>query len=88
MIIKKELKDMIVEEVNLLENINDSVGIKIGNNKGLFIQVVDYGDGKEYFIELNDVDEDNVYEPCKEYNTFSEFGNMKKLIENIEKYLS
>lgn len=88
MTIVKELKDKIIKEVNLLENVDDCVGIKIGNGKGLFIQVVDYGEGKEYLIELNDVDEDNIYEPCKEYNAFSEFGDMEKLIENIEKYLS
>ena len=88
MTIVKELKDKIIKEANLLENVDDCVGIKIGNGKGLFIQVVDYGEGKEYLTELNDVDEDNTYEPCKEYNAFSEFGDMEKLIENIEKYLS
>lgn len=88
MAITVELKNKIIEEVKLLENVDDGVGIKIGNDKGLFIQVVDYGEGKEYFIELNDVYEDDVYEPCKEYNASSEFGDMEKLIENIEQYLN
>ena len=87
MTVTKELKDKIVEEVKLLKEVDDCAGVKIGSNKGLFIQVVDYGDGKEYFIELNDVDEDNVYEPCKEYNAFAEFGNMEKLVKSVENYL-
>lgn len=87
MTVAKELKDKIVEEVKLLKAVDDCVGVKIGNNKGLFIQVVDYGDGKEYLIELNDVDADNVFEPCKEYNAFAEFGNMEKLVKSVENYL-
>ena len=88
MIITQGLKDRIVEEAILLEDIDDCVGIKIRNDIGLFIQVVDYGEGKEYFIELNSVDRDNVYEPCKDYNAFSEFRDMKKLIKSIEDYLA
>lgn len=87
MIISQDLKDKIIKEVMLLEDVDDGVGIKIDSNKGLFIQVTDYGEGKEYFIELNNVDEDNVYEPCKEYNVSSEFRNMEALIKNIEDYL-
>ena len=88
MIIAVELKNKIIEEVKLLENIDDGVGININNGKGLFFQVVNYGDGKEYLIELNDVSDDNVYEPCGEYNAFSEFGNMEDLIKNVEDYLA
>lgn len=88
MIITKKLKDKIVEEVKLLEDIDDGVGIVIGNDKGLFIQVVDYGEGKEYFIELNNIEEGNVYEPCKEYNVFSKFGDIENLVKNIEQYLA
>ena len=87
MIITKELKNKIVGEVELLENIGDCIGIGIGNNKGLFVEVIDYGEGKEYLIELNDIIEDNIFEPCKEYNVFSEFGNMKELVKTIEDYL-
>lgn len=88
MIITQEFKNRITEEVMLLENIDDCVGIKIRNDMAVFIQVVDYGEGKEYLIELNNVDRDNVYEPCKEYNAFSEFGNIKELIKNVAEYLS
>lgn len=88
MMVTKELKDKIVEEAKLLKEVDDCVGVKIEINKGLFIQVVDYGDGKEYLIELNDIDENNVFEPCKEYNAFAEFGNMEKLVESVENYLS
>lgn len=88
MTVTKEMKSVIVEEVKHLKNVDDCVGIKIDNNKGLFVQVVDYGDGKEYFIELNNVDEENVYEPCMDYNSSSKFGNMEELIKNIEEYLS
>ena len=87
MIISKDMMKQIVEEAKLLEDIGDCVGVEIENNKGLFIEVVDYGDGKEYLIELNDIVDDDVYEPCKEYNAFAEFGNMDKLVESIEEYL-
>ena len=87
MIIVNDLKSKIIEEVKLLKNVDDCVGIKIGNNKGLFVQVVDNGEGKEYFIELNNVGEDNVYEPCKDYGAFSTFGNMEELIATISLYL-
>lgn len=85
--ITEKLKNNIIEEVKMLKDVDDCVGISIGNGKGLFIQVVDYGEEKEYLIELNDVDKDNVYEPCKEYNTFSKFGDMEELIKSIEEYL-
>lgn len=87
MMLTKELKDKVIEEVKLLEDVDDCVGIAIGNNKGLFIQLINYGEGKEYLIELNNIEEGNVYEPCKEYNAFSKFGNMENLIKNIEQYL-
>lgn len=87
MIITNELKNRIIKEVKLLKDVDDSVGIKMDSNKGLFIQVVDYGEGKEYLIELNNVDENDVYEPCKEYNAFSDFGNMEELIKTIVLYV-
>ena len=88
--ITEELKNKIIEEVEKLKDIDDCVGIKIDNNKGLFIQVVNYGDGKEYLIELNDIDEENNgWYPCEfpGYNAFSRFGDMKKLIKAIEEHL-
>lgn len=86
MILTQELKDKIVEEVKLLENVDDCVGIEIGNNQGLFIQVVDYGEGKEYIIELNDI-KDGAYEPCGKYNASSDFGNTEELIITVGEYL-
>lgn len=87
MLLTKELKDIIVDEVKLLKGVEDCVGVSITDNKGLFFEVVDYGEGMEYLIELNDVDEDGVYEPCGDYNASSPYGNMKMLIETIEDYL-
>ena len=86
------IKEKIIKEVKLLTQAGECVGIKISNDKGLFIQV-DYSLNdnlervKEYFIELNDVDSDNVYEPCGHYNERVEFGNIELLIDKIEKYL-
>lgn len=86
--IAEEIRNKIIKEVKMLKNTDDCVGIKIGDDKGLFIQVENINNEKVYFIELNEVDEDNVYEPCGEYNTFSKFGDMKELIEAIEQYIS
>ena len=86
MTLTQELKDKIIEEVKLLENIDDCVGIEIGNNQGLFIQVVDYGEGKEYLVELNNI-VDGAYEPCGKYNVSSDFGNMEELIITVSEYL-
>lgn len=87
MLLTKELKNIIIEEVKLLKEVDDCVGLKITNDKGLFFQVVDYGEGMEYLIELNDVDKDNVYEPCGYYNTSSPYGDMEMLIKNIKEYV-
>ena len=86
-ILTKNQKETIIREVSLLKERDEGVGIDLNDEKGLFIQVVDYGEGKEYLIELNDIDEDRTYEPCASYNASSEFGNMEKLIFNIENYL-
>lgn len=86
-ILTKELKETIIKEVSLLGKEWDSVGIDLNKAKGLFIQVVNYGEGKEYLIELNDIDEDRNYEPCASYNAWSVFGDMENLIRTIESYL-
>ena len=80
------LERKITEEVDLLTDIDDSVGIEIGGGKGLFFQVVDYGAGKEYLIELNDI-VDGAFEPCAEYNASSVFGDLEALISIVERYL-
>ena len=80
------LERKITEEVGLLTDIDDSVGIEIGGDKGLFFQVVDYGEGKEYLIELNNI-VDGAFEPCAEYNASSVFGDLEALISIVERYL-
>lgn len=85
-ILSEEIKKNIREEVSLLKDVWDAVGIDLNEEKGLFIQVLDYGEGKEYFIELNDI-VDRAYEPCANYNESSEFGDIDKLMLCIEDYL-
>ena len=70
----------------MLKEVDDCVGIGIGEGKGLFFQVVDYGEGKEYLIELNNLVGD-VFEPCAEYNASSAFGDLETLILTVERYL-
>ena len=85
----EELRNKIIEEVEKLKAIDDCVGIKMNNDKGLFIQVVNYEE-KEYLIELNDIDEDNgCWYPCENpgYNAFSRFGDVENLIKAIEEHL-
>ena len=77
----KNLKEIIEYEVNFLKNTDDSVGIKINDTKGLFIQIIDYGEGKEYLLELNDINSDGCYEPCASYNASSKYGNINNLIK-------
>lgn len=85
-ILTKELKETIIREVSLLEKEWDAVGIDLNEEKGLFIQVENYGDDKGYFIELNDI-YDREYEPCASYNAWAVFGDMENLIKTIESYL-
>lgn len=87
MLLTKELKDEITMLAQFLKYVDDGFGVKITDNKRIFIQVVDYRDRKEYFIELNDIDKDNSFEPCASHNIFSEFGNIEMLIKSIEDYL-
>lgn len=84
--VKEARNRNIVREVQLLEDVDDSVGIDLGDGHGLFIQVVNYGEGKEYMLELNDIIDD-AYEPCAKQNASSEFGNMEKLLSVIDEYL-
>lgn len=86
-----ELKQKILKEISVLE-IGECCGIEIGNGKGLFIQVdisIDDNFNRivEYFIELNDIDEEYNYEPCGKYNEHSEYKNFDLLIETIDNYL-
>lgn len=79
--------DSIIHEAKLLKKVDDCFGEEIGDNKGIFIIVVDYGEGMEYLIELNKVDSDGCFEPCEDYNASSKFGDMKALKETIINYL-
>lgn len=86
-ILSEETKNSIRKEVFLLKDVDDGIGINISEDKGLFIQVVDYGEGKEYLIELNNIEDNGAYEPCADYNTSSEYGDIDGLIACIEDYL-
>jgi hypothetical protein len=83
-LISNKIKQLIKYEVSLLEDIDDCFGLKIARNKGVFVEVVDYGDGKEYFIELNDIDSDGAYIPCSSFNASSAYGDIKNLLLIIE----
>lgn len=87
---KRELQDKIIQAVKDLE-LGDCCGIEIAKGKGLFIQVETRKENteiyKEYFVELNDIDEEYCYEPCGHYNERVEFGNIDLLVERIKEYL-
>ena len=78
----KELKKTIIEKVKSLKELNDCVGVEIGDNQGLFIQVENYDGKKVYLLELNDIDEDSGWYPLA--TNMSEFGNMQELIKKIK----
>lgn len=82
------LQKTIIEEAALLTEVDDSFGITLDKGKGLFIQVVDYGEGEEYFIELNEIDGDGAWEPCAPYNAAAKFGDMEDLCKSVEEYLN
>jgi len=82
-----ELKDKIKHEVELLKDKDDCICVIINDNRGLFIKVVDYGEGMQYLVELNDIDFGDISEPCADYNAFSEFGDIDTLVNIIDDYL-
>ena len=87
---EKDLREKIAQKVSELKEVGDCCGIEIGNGKGLFIQVEHEeafdSEQKEYFVELNDVcDED--WEPCGKYNLRVGFGSQALLLDEIEEYL-
>lgn len=85
----KILKEKLVNGISELKNVYDSFSIKLSENKGLFIQLEHKEEfktnDKEYFVELNDVYDDE-WEPCS-YNLRVAFGNVDFLISQIEQYL-
>lgn len=80
-------KENVMSEAAFLEAADDCVGFVLPEDKGLFVQVVDYGEGKEYLIELNKIDELGGWEPCASYNASSPFGDTEKLWVSIMDYL-
>lgn len=82
----KILAEVKSEAENLIEPY-DCFTVELGNGKALFIQVDDSFEDVEYFIELNDIDEDGALEPCADYNQTSEFGDVDKLVESVKEYL-
>ena len=72
-------------EIKLLENEGDCVGIRISDEFGFFIQVEEWDDGKEYFVEPN-TREDDCFEPIGD--SFGvEFGDFDELKKQITLYL-
>ena len=72
----------LIDEVKLLKNEGDNVGIKITNSVGIFIEVEENEDEeKEYFIEINNIDKDGCFEPIGE-NYCEKFGDFET-IKNI-----
>ena len=82
------LRERIMFEAKLLTDVDDSVGIPLANGKGLFIQIVDCGEGKEYLLELNDVADDGSWEPCAAFNGSSPYGDLTALASAAGEYLS
>lgn len=83
----KEMVKKVEKEVKLLENTGDNAGIKIKKDFGFFVEIEEYRDGKEYFIEPNKIDEDNCFEPIGE-NFGVSFGDFKELRKVITNYLN
>lgn len=83
------LEKYIRENVKHLTDVYDSFNFLLPNNKGVFVMVdnVDPREGWEYFIELNDVDEDGAFEPCGYWNDYTPFGDINELVKRIETYL-
>jgi len=81
--ITNDLKAML-NEVKLLEDVDDCFGYVLTGDKtkGIFVQVVNYGEGKEYLIGANNVEED-CFEPCGDYNNSVKFGNYEQFVINI-----
>ena len=75
----------ILEEVKLLKEVDDCFGYTLMGNesKGIFVQVIDYGEGKEYLIEANNIDEEGCFEPCADWNLSAEFGNYEQFANRI-----
>lgn len=74
-------------EVKKLYNCGDTVGIQLTHNFGFVIEVEEYEDGSEYFIEPNTIDEDGCFEPIGD-NCGVPFGDFTELRIVISNYLN
>lgn len=81
--ITQEKLNEIADEVKLLKAINDCTSVKLNDKYGIFFEVVEMGDGKEIFIELNKIDENGSWLPCSLYNEFVLYGYIQLLIEVV-----
>lgn len=85
--ITQEKLNEIADEVRLLEVVNDCTSVKLNDKYGLFFEVVDCGNGKEIFVELNEIDEIGGWLPCAPYNEFAHFGDIQGLIKVVKNYI-
>ena len=85
--ITQENLNKISDEVKLLEFVNDCTSVKLNDKYGLFFEVVDCGNGKEIFVELNEIDEIGGWLPCAPYNEFAPLGDIPRLIETVKQYV-
>lgn len=79
--------EKVLNEVKLLSDVDDSFSYEVSIDKALFIQVVDYGEGLEYLIELNVIKDDGEFEPCATYNASATFGDMTAFVSEAISYL-
>lgn len=77
----------IINEVGLLKEHYDSFGYDFKNGKGLFVQVVNNGNGNEYFLEANEICEDSGWEPYSEWLGFIPFGDIEKFKTEVKKFV-
>lgn len=75
----------ILKEVKLLKEVDDNFGHALTEDKtkGIFVQVVDYGEGKEYLIEANNIDNEGCFEPCGDWNLTAEFEDYEQFIIEV-----
>lgn len=77
------MENEIKSEIHCLEDVDDCFGYDFGNGKGVFVQVVNYGDGEEYLIERNYTNHEDVFEPYGDCNESCKFGDIDKCLEII-----
>ena len=75
------------ENLMMLQTLGFGFGIQINDHQGVFVQVVNDNGEKEYFVELNEIDKENGWEPSAPYNQYVKFGNVDNLLDEIDKYL-